>query len=181
MTSYDWDQPGATALILPLPAAELLIGTYRRAHTPSGREGMVAHATLLAPFVHGSALSGQDLESLRAVVSWFPAFAVELRSFSRFDDIGVLYLEPEPPKPIVAISEALLEVFPQVEYPPAGATEIVPHVTVASRLAREELDRIEVELAPRLPAADFVDRALLIERATDGGWSTRAEYLFVGD
>jgi len=179
VTSYDWGRPGATALILPFPAAESLIGRYRRADTPSGRAGMVAHATLLAPFIHGSALSEQDLERLRTVLSRFRPFPVELRSFARFDAIGVLYLEPDPPEPMVAMSEALLDVFPQVEYPPAGANEIVPHVTVASRLAPSELDRIEAELTPRLPVPELVDRALLMERPADGDWATRAEYLLV--
>ena len=179
MTSYEWGEPGATALVLPFPEAERLIGTYRRAHTPSGGDGMVAHATLLAPFVHVSALSEEDLEALRTVLSRFRAFHVELRSFARFDDIGVLYLEPEPPEPVVIISEALLDAFPQVEYPPAGATEIVPHVTVVSRLPREELDRIEAELAPKLPVAERAERVLLMERSAHGGWLARVEYPLV--
>jgi 2'-5' RNA ligase len=175
VTSYDWGRPGATALILPFPAAEPLIGKYRRAHTPSGAEGMVAHATLLAPFIHQSALSEDDLEAVDCVLRRFEPFRVTLGSRARFGEIGVLYLKPEPREPIVALSEALLEVFPQVEYPP-GATEIVPHATVASRLPPDELDRIEAELSLRLPIDQVVREALLMQRSTDGRWETRAGY-----
>jgi 2'-5' RNA ligase len=170
LTSYEWQSPGATALVVPFRAAEPLIGEHRRAHTPSGREGMPAHATLLAPFVHSSRLDSSDRRRIRGTIRRFTAFDVRLGSFGCFEHIGCLYLEPEPSKPFVAMSEALLELYPEIEFPPGGATEIVPHVTVGGYLTTEQQEEIKSELALHLPIRARAECAVLYERGEDGRW-----------
>ena len=175
MRPYDWTAPGATALVVPIRAADPAIGELRREHTPSGREGMPAHATLLAPFIHSSRLDNLDRHRLRDVVGRFPAFDLRLSSFGFFEHIGCLWLDPRPREPFVAMTKALLEIYPEIEYPP-DATEIVPHVTIGSRLSEEQQEQIKQELAPRLPIRGKADRAVLYERGADGRWIDRYRF-----
>jgi 2'-5' RNA ligase len=176
VTPYDWTSPGAAAIVVPFPEAEAAIGELRRAHTPSGAQGMYAHATLIAPFLHASRLTQQDVVVIRDALRPFEPFDVTLASFGCFEHIGCLYLEPDPPEPFVAMSEALLTVYPQVDHPPEGATEIVPHVTVGGHLTREQQKRIEQGLAPDLPIHARAERVVLVERGEDGLWFDREAF-----
>jgi 2'-5' RNA ligase len=176
MRRYDWTAPGATALVVPIRAADPVIGDLRQAHTPSGREGMPAHTTLLAPFIHSSRLDRLDRHRLRDIVARFPAFDLRLSSFGVFERIGCLWLDPRPRDPFVAMTEALLEVYPEIDYPPEGATEIVPHVTIGGRLTEEQQEQIKRELAGRLPIRARADRAVLYERGANGLWIDRYRF-----
>jgi hypothetical protein len=71
------------------------------------------------------------------------------------------------------MSEALLRGFPEVEYPPEGKAEIVPHVTIGGRLTWEQQQEIRRELAPRLPVEARAERVVLVERGEDGRWFDR--------
>ena len=117
-------------------AADPVIGELRRAHTPSGRERMPAHVTLLAPFIHASRLDTLDRHRLSDTVGRFPGFDLRLSAFGLFEDIDCLWLAPRPWEPFVEMTRALLDIYPEVDYPPEGASEIVPHVTIGSRLTR---------------------------------------------
>lgn len=176
MEPYEWSAPGATALVVPFRVAEPAIGDLRRKHTPSGKEGMPAHATLLAPFIHSSRLDKLDRHRLGDIVGRFPAFDVRLSSFGVFEHIGCLWLDPRPREPFVQMTRALLEVWPEVDYPPEGASEIVPHVTVGGHLSEEQQEQIKQELAPRLPIRARVDRVVLYERGADGRWVDRYRF-----
>ena len=176
MTRYEWSAPGATALVVPVRAADPLIGDLRRAHTPSGRDGMPAHATLLAPFIHSSRLDSLDRRRLSDAVGRFPAFDLRLSSFGLFEHIGCLWLAPHPHRPFVELTRALLDIYPEVDYPPEGADEIVPHVTIGGHLTQEEQDDIKRELAPKLPIRAKADRVVLYERGGDGRWIDRYRF-----
>ena len=175
MSAYEWGSPGATALVVPLFGAEPAIGAYRRSHTPSGAEGMYAHATLIAPFYHSGRLGARDSRRIREALSSFEAFDVALATFGLFEHIGCLYLEPDPREPFVAMAEALLAVYPEIDFPPEGL-EIVPHVTIGGHLTPELQEQIRQELSPRLPIRDRVERAVLAERGEDGRWFDRETF-----
>jgi 2'-5' RNA ligase len=175
LTEYDWGSPGATGIVVPFLEAEPAIGSYRRAHSPSGEEGMYAHVTLLAPFLHASQLSREDSVVIRDALGPFDPFAVTLSSFGCFEQIGCLYLEPDPAEPFVAMSEALLVVYPEIDYPGAGL-EIVPHVTIGGGLTVEPREQIKRELAPHLPIQARADSVVLVERGEDGRWFDREAF-----
>jgi 2'-5' RNA ligase superfamily len=176
MNRYDWNAPGATALVVPLRAADPVIGDLRRAHTPSGREGMPAHSTVLAPFIHASRLDSLDRRRLSDAIGRFPAFDLRLSSFGLFDDIGCLWLAPHPRRPFAELTEALLDIYPEVDYPPAGADEIVPHVTIGGRLSEEQQEKIKRAVGPHLPIRARADRVALFERGAGGRWSDRYRF-----
>jgi hypothetical protein len=63
------------------------------------------------------------------------------------------------------MTEALVSAFP--EHPPYGGAhlQIVPHLTVATRLGRERLAAIEAEVAAALPITARPSEAWLMEYA----------------
>lgn len=126
---------------------------------------MPPHVTLIFPFAD-SAEADELLEPLGRVFGAFAPFEIALRQTARFP--GLLYLRPEPAEPFVAITEALVNAFP--DFPPyAGEfAEIIPHVTVAQG-EDEVLAAAEQELGAQLPVKSRVERAWLVEDAA-GGW-----------
>jgi 2'-5' RNA ligase len=149
-----------TAIVVPVLEAEPLVGEWRRRHTPSGAEGMPAHVTLLVPFMDSEALTDGRVRETAKVLEAFAPFDLVLARFAYFPD-GVLYLEPTPPQPFREMVAALVAAFP--EHPPYGGAfpDPVPHVTVATDVARGEFEAIEQALADGLPVRSRVDEAWL--------------------
>jgi 2'-5' RNA ligase len=148
-----------------LPELEPLIGGWRRRHTGDGARGMPPHVTLLVPFADSSQVDGL-LDRLIELLASCAPFETALAETARFR--GLLYLNPEPREPLIEITAALAEAFP--EFPPYGGEfdEVVPHVTVA-QADDQILAAAEKELAPQLPVKARVERAWLVEDAP-GGW-----------
>jgi 2'-5' RNA ligase len=153
-----------TAIVVLLPELEPLIGDSRRRYTGDGARGMLPHVTLIIPFADSSDLEAR-LSVLAEVLGGFAPFELELSDIARFP--GFLYLRPEPARPFVAMTEALVAAFP--DFPPYGGefAEVVPHVTVA-QADETILAALETQLAPRLPVKARVERAWLVENTPEG-------------
>jgi 2'-5' RNA ligase len=167
-----------TAIIVPAPEAEAVVGPWRRRYTPSGAAGMPAHITLLAPFPDSDALGADETHRVEEVLGQFAPTELSLATAAYFEGPPtVLYLQPEPAAPFREMSEALMRSFPQ--HPPYGdsAGRIVPHLTVATRLERGELAAIEAEVAAALPIAAKAVEAWLMEYA-DQAWGVRNRFAF---
>ena len=111
---------------------------------------------------------------MSSVLAAFGPFDCELSHVARFErpaDI-VLWVAPSPSEPFAAMADALAAEFP--EHPPYRGKykSMVPHLTVAMSDDRGLLDRIEADLAGRLPIRIHVDHAALYEHTPDG-WKAR--------
>jgi HAD superfamily hydrolase (TIGR01509 family) len=171
-----WEEPGATAIVVPVPEADPLTGSLRRRYTSSGSEGVPAHVTLLAPFAPAARLE-RILPSLDALVSsWAPApFA--LRRVRRWPSI--VWLDPEPSTPFVAMTKAVVARFPG--HPPYGGEhdEVIPHVTVATCEDERVLEKVAAAAEPALPIACAGDMVQLLERGDDLRWHERQSWRLV--
>ena len=125
-----------SGIIVPirLPAE---LEAIRMREVASARAGAPAHVTLLFPFVPARELRAAHLQRVAAVIGSVPAFDVVLREARRWDPggdaaEGVIWLDPEPSAPFVALTEALGRAFP--DYLPYGGLHdrIIPHLTIAS-------------------------------------------------
>jgi len=164
-----WEDPGSTALLVPVPEAEAVVGAYRRRHTPSGADGMPTHVTLLAPFAPVLLLDASRLEELRAALAPFAAFELALSRTARFRELDTLYLVPEPEDRFAALFDAVAEAFGEyVQHP-----RFVPHLTVARSEDDGVLRTIERELQPHLPLVAVAREVLLMERDAARHWATR--------
>jgi hypothetical protein len=159
-----------TALLLPVPEAEALVGAWRRRYDPSEAWGVPAHITLVYPFVPPSGLGTAVIGRLRPLFAAHPPVNVRLAEIRRFGD-GVLYLAPEPPDPIRALTNAIVDAFPA--YPPyEGAfDEVIPHLTVADGAPLDAMAEAEADLARRLPVRCTLPVAwLMAGRDGSGPW-----------
>jgi 2'-5' RNA ligase len=154
-----------TALVILFPELEPLIGELRRRHTLNGARKMPPHVTLIYPFADTAELDPL-VPVVAAELERFAPFDVAFRRTARFP--GVLYLEPEPAQPFIAMTEALVAAFPA--YPPYGGQfdEIVPHAGVASG-DDALLDRLESDVGAGLPLVTRIERGWLMED-TPFGW-----------
>jgi 2'-5' RNA ligase len=170
-----------TALVVLFPELQAAIGEFRRRYTPSGAEGLGAHATLTVPFAE-TPVAADSLASVARAVAPFAPVDVTLRETAWFpageEEPATLYLVPEPGESLVALTGALARAFP--EYPPfAGRFEdVVPHVTVAQG-DETLLRRIDEQVVARLPVTARADRVWLVEH-TAAGWRRRSAFLLIG-
>jgi hypothetical protein len=157
-----------TAIVVVVPEAEPAVGGLYRRHTRSGREGMPPHVTLLIPFADSESL---PLDEVRAVLRGFEPFEFRLVEPRRFEPPSgpILWLAPEPAAPFVALTEALVDAFPDFRPYDGAFDDIVPHLSVAVGRDARLLDEIERELAPALPITATADAATIVERV-DRRW-----------
>jgi 2'-5' RNA ligase len=165
-----------SAIVVPVPAAEPLVGELRRRYSGSGAAGLPPHITLLYPFVDTEQLTTDVVQRAAAVIGGFAAFRLTLSRTRYLDWIEqiVLSLDPEPPQPFVALTEALVAEFP--EHPPYGGVfdEIIPHLTVAMGGDRAVLESVATELG-ELSLQTVVEEAALFAH-TPGGWRLQAPF-----
>ena len=121
--------PDESAILIPVPKAEKLVGAYRSRYDPAAKAGIPAHITLLYPFLDREAITRNSVIEVREVIQSFHPFDFFLVEVRRFP--GVLYLHPEPDNEFKRMTQALVNQFP--DHPPyKGAySSVNPHLTVA--------------------------------------------------
>jgi 2'-5' RNA ligase len=155
-------------VIVVVPEAEAVVGSWRLEHTLDAPLGIPAHVTLLFPFVEPERLC-QVEAGLAELVATTPAFDVVFARTARWPEI--LYLEPDPAEPFVGLTHALEREWP--DQPPYGGhyETIVPHLTVAESADPSVLDEVAAEIEPQLPIGARVREASLFVESHDGRWS----------
>lgn len=161
-----------SAVAVPVSDAEPIVSAWRQLFDSSAAQGMPAHVTALYPFLPPTQLAHEVLATLRDICATFPVIEVEFRSTSRFSNH--LYLEPEPPAKLIALTEAINASWP--ETPPYGGVfdEIVPHLTVAQEgqvASEQQLAEIEADVLRRLPLRTRLTHACLYV-SESGRWRT---------
>ncbi len=160
----------ATAIVIPMEAAERAVAPWRLLHTADGADGMPAHVTLIHPFVDEALLLPEHVDELHAAVA---PFVIELRGFGRFEGPPpVLFLAPTPPEPILAMIDAIVQRFPH--HPPFGGAHdrVIPHLTIASTAEPGALGRAERAVAEHLPIIAAVDAVWIVRHDLLQGWQT---------
>jgi 2'-5' RNA ligase len=163
--------------VVPVPAVEPLVSTWRQRFDGSAAEGMPAHITVLYPFLHNSRLTNSVLANLVGLCAQAPVLDVEFRRTGRFP--AVLYLDPEPAEGLRWLTASIVEQWP--EAPPYGGTfdDVIPHLTVARGVDDAVLASIEGDLVRALPVRTRLTEARLY--VFDGErWQARARLPFRG-
>ncbi len=166
-------EAGKTALVLPVPEAEPVVGRWRERFDSSSADGVPAHVTVLYPFVADGRIDDRCLDELRALFAGHVSFDVRFSRCGRFP--GLLYLAPEPDGPFRRLTEAVVARWP--EAPPYGGRfdEVVPHLTVAECADTAVFDDIEADILDRLPVTTHADAITLV--VFDGSrWRERAVF-----
>jgi len=156
-----------SAVLVQVPEAEPVVGEWRQQYTFDAPAGIPAHVTILFPFVEPERL-GEVEGRLAELVAGTPAFELTFARTARFPE--VLYLEPEPAEPFVALTHAIEREWP--DQPPYGDhyETIVPHLTVAETPDQAVLDRVAAGVQPQLPVATYVREASVFVEDHEGRW-----------
>jgi 2'-5' RNA ligase len=158
-----------TAFAVLVPEAEPYVGELRARYDPSAALGAAAHITVLYPFMPPEMITAQVRAKVQEVVSATRSFAFALRAIQRFP--GVLYLEPEPAQPLVALTLGLVSRFPS--FPAYGGkhADVRPHLTIA-QAGEADLAAAEHGLRRVLPPAGVSSlcRELALMENASGRW-----------
>lgn len=161
-----------SALVVPVPAAEPAVSHWRRLFDPAARWGVPAHVTVLYPFLPPVEISEATTGGLRDLFSQFGGFEFTLGSTGRFGE-EVLFLRPEPADRFLALTEKVVEEWPDFQ-PYGGIHEgVVPHLTVAVRDSNAHFDRLEADLASHMPILAYAESvSLMVGCQSAGSWRT---------
>lgn len=161
-----------TAVIVPIPAAEPLIGQLRSELDPPARWGVPAHVTVLFPFV---AVDDGVLAALGEVVATVPAFTATFAEVGWFGE-DVVWLAPRPVAPFVALTVAVQERFELRPYEGKYGTDPVPHLTVGNGAPLPRLRAAAASVVAGLPVhAEINSVRVITGRRSVNSWSTVAE------
>lgn len=161
--------PRESALIVPVPEAEDLVGAWRERYDDSARTGVPAHLTLLYPFLPPEDITETDLTQLAGLFASAAATPYRLTAVGRFPR-GVLYLAPDREAFFRELTKRIWALYPH-QPPYGGAFEhIVPHLTVAQSPDTELLERVESAVTAGLPIEAHAGEAWLMLQGGDGRW-----------
>jgi 2'-5' RNA ligase len=175
-------EPTQTAVIVPVAAAEAVVGDHRRRLDRAAAWGVPAHVTVLFPFVPPAEVTDEVIERLAGAfvgVAPFDCVFAECRWFG--DD--VLWLAPDRAAKLRELTDAVVERFPGYEPYGGQFDDVVPHLTVGDVRSGTtgELRVAEADVARRLPITAHLDHALLLAGAdAPGSWHTVATLPFGG-
>lgn len=162
---------GQTAIIIPVSAAEPIVGRWRTRFDPAAAAGVPAHVTIIYPF-----LSEQDVDEnvvcdVRRLVAHHPSFTVTFADCGQFPD--VLFLVPDPDDPFRGLTADLFQRWPDAP-PYAGLiTDPVPHLTITHGASPREAAEAEADVTAHLPFTCPLHEAWLI--SFDGTrWACKA-------
>ena len=167
--------PTQSALIVPVGAAESVVGGFRADLDPAAALGVPAHVTVIAPFAPPRLIDGNLLAALAEAVRTVSAFDAVFAQVAWFADT-VVWLAPEPSAPFRELTERVWARFP--DYPPYGGiyNDIVPHLTIGENSSLNDMRAAAQVIERSLPITARVDRVALIQgSAAAASWRTVAE------
>jgi 2'-5' RNA ligase len=159
-----------SAVLIPVPQADSVVGRYRFEHDPVAAAGVPAHVTLVVPWLPPDEITDEDLAELESELADVHAFDFAL---TRVDWFGrrVLWVAPEPADPFLKLTHRIAERF---NTPPWDDEfdEIIPHLTVAHGSDGVELVPIAADVATRLPVRCRAEEVWVMV-GSSGRWERR--------
>jgi len=164
-----------SALVVPF-RLPVRLAAIRDREVEVARLGVPPHVTILSPFLDAADLDRGVLATIAAIAARVPAFDVGFEAVRRWppSDLGsgVVWLEPTPGEPFVALTRAIWAAFPS--HPPYGREddELEAHLTIAiDDPAR--FDGVEAEACWLVPFRRRAREVLLLVEGAEGRWRTR--------
>lgn len=165
------------ALIVTVPEAEPLVGSFRSEYDPIAALGLPAHITINYPFIPGVKASADTLSRLRKMFAAAQPFSFTLDRIGRFPN--VVYLAPAPSAPFVQLIEQIAQEFPESPPYEGQFEDITPHLTVASSGDSDLLVSVEQAFSDavsgRLPLHAVADHVWLMDDRA-GRWEQRVSF-----
>jgi len=164
-----------SALAIPIPEADGLVGSFRGLYDPPAPTDIPAHVTVHYPYKPPLDITPQVISNLQKLLSQFPCFNVSFAKTGRFP--GVLYISPVPAEPFRLLSEIIAYHFPESQPYDGEVFSFTPHLTFAIVSDPLKLDDIEAkfqaEAGNKLPILAEVQAVTMFENSS-GNWQVRA-------
>ncbi|WP_219462951.1 2'-5' RNA ligase family protein [Nonomuraea rhizosphaerae] len=149
---------GRTALVVPVPEAEPVVGPWRAALDPSSPYGVPPHVTVMYPFLPSGEAGRAALGELFA---GFAAFDVVFARCVRLG--GLLYLEPSPAEPFARLTGAVTARWPRAIPYGGKHGEALPHLSIGYDGGEARFDEASAAIEPGLPVRSRVTTVRLVE------------------
>jgi 2'-5' RNA ligase len=160
-----------TALTLEVPELDAVVDEHRKLLDPARGRGMMAHITVLYPFIHTGDLTDAALDALTSIATETPPFDAMFGEVRWFGS-DIAWLAPTPEEPFVALTRRIVERFPS--YQPYGGAfgDIIPHATIGHRGTQQSgLDAAVRQVERQLPVSASVRRlSLLVREPSTDQW-----------
>ncbi|HEY3810798.1 MAG TPA: 2'-5' RNA ligase family protein [Acidimicrobiales bacterium] len=140
-----------SAVLVPVPEADAVVGRWRYQYDPVAGAGVPAHITLIVPWLPPDEITDADLAELDETLEDVKAFDFKLHHVDWFGR-RVLWVAPEPTAPFLALTARLAERFGTPPWEDEF-DEVVPHLTVAHASDGVELVPVAADVSSRLPVA----------------------------
>jgi len=159
-----------TAILVPVPEAEEVVGRWRAVHDPKAGTGVPAHITLIVPWLPPEQLKPEHLAELDALLAAQAAFDFVLDQVRWFGE-RVLWLAPTPAEPFKELTSLLATHFGTQPWR-GEFSEVVPHLTVglAGYAVGRDMAEAAHDLCTKLP---LECRARWVDVMCGDGWDWR--------
>lgn len=166
-----------SVIIVPVPAAESVIGKWRNKYDLIASHGMGAHITTLFPFKNSKQIDEKVLNKMKNFFSNVHTFEFSMTKINTFPE--VIYLEPEPKEKFIELTKGIINIFPENPWFEGKFAEIIPHLTIGNKLQNPELvkNEIIIDISPKLPIKTFATETWLMEKK-NGNWLMREKFPF---
>jgi hypothetical protein len=167
-----------SAIVVPI-RLPIGLARLREREVEVARLGVPPHVTILSPFMPSSDLDRRVSATVGGLLVRTKAFDVAFTSVRRWPASdygpGVVWLEPEPAGPFMALTRAIWAEFPA--FPPYGRKDddLEAHLTIASD-DPARFDAAEIAAAELLPFRRHVKTVALLIEGPDGRYRTRRHY-----
>jgi 2'-5' RNA ligase len=159
-----------SAVLIPVPEADTVVGRWRHQYDPVAMAGVPAHITLVVPWLPPEEITEADLAELDESLDDVKAFDFDLVHVDWFGR-RVLWVAPVPAAPFLSLTNRLADRFATPPWEDEF-DEIVPHLTVAHASDGVELAPVAAEVTTRLPLACRAEEVWVM--VGDGSrWSLR--------
>ena len=165
-----------SCLILEIPEAEAAVGQHREKLDASAHLGVPAHFTVLFPFMTPKQIDVTVLTRLRNLFWRIETFDFRLAHTAWFGD-EVLWLAPEDPEPIRALTALVHRAFPDCPPFEGKFAEVILHLTIAHDCDRTRMRAAEQAVERHLPVQGHADTVTLMTQAEHSGiWTTETHF-----
>lgn len=164
-----------SGLVIEVPEAEQVVGRHRSELDANAVLGVPAHVTVLFPFVPPERVDAAVCTRLTDLFAGTSAFDYAFSRTAWFEE-DVLWLAPDDPSPFRALTDRVVEVFP--DHPPFEGVfaDVVPHLTVGHGTGPERLRAAEREVLPLLPVTGRATEVALLVQGPEGRWVRHATF-----
>jgi len=164
-----------SAVLVPVPEADAVLGDVRRGLDRVGGSRVPAHVTVVYPFVPPDRIDADVEAVLARAVASVDAFDAVFARIEWFGD-DVLFLAPEPDTGFRQLTSAVVAAFPQ--HPPyhGAYADPVPHLTVGAGAPPAQLTAAVPRVRAALPVSSRISHALLMQGTGDEAWQVRGRF-----